>query len=295
MLRADLARRAGVFFAADALLADTLVVSSWQSHGPLVASEPLHDARVALRHLHSILRTFRSVFPPEWRSSARAEIGWYATLLGDVREMDVIAMSILEPPDRPGRARAVASLTAMVSVDRAGALRLLAAGRDSPRYLRMLHVVGALGTAPLFREGATRDAPRALASKIDRPWRDLRESARATSRPPSEDELHRVRIRAKELRYASELATPALGERAEVLARACARLQRQLGDHRDACFAGSWLRAAADRSPEAAVFARRLALAQDARAELMLARWKKGVRRVGSAHRELRGPKSRSW
>lgn len=276
MLGADLARSAGAFLAAD------------QRIGDAVTADTLHDARVALRRIRSQLRTFRTVFEPDWLSAARAKIGWYEALLGEVRDVDVAAERLLGPVEQSGEARGLAALTALLATDRAAALRALAAGRDSRRYTEALHHLRELAAAPPMRRRATRGARAALPTMLERPWHDLRESAGAARQAPSDEALHHVRIRAKELRYASELAAPVLGDPAARLARACAGVQRELGDYRDAVSATAWLRGAAARAPECAFLAGRLAVGQQQRAAELAAGWPGRFRQAKRAWRRLR-------
>ena len=60
--------------------------------------------------------------------------------------------------------------------------------------------------------------------------------------PPTDEDLHSVRIGAKRCRYAAEAVAPTIGKRARTFARAAADLQQVLGDHHDAVVAEGWLR-----------------------------------------------------
>ncbi len=65
---------------------------------------------------------------------------------------------------------------------------------------------------------------------------------REAGRRPTDQQLHRIRIGAKQLRYASELASPVAGKPARRTARRAEHLQTVLGEHHDAVFAEAWLR-----------------------------------------------------
>src|ERR1700716_2886181 len=58
-------------------------------------------------------------------------------------------------------------------------------------------------------------------------------SVRALSAPPTDSELHAVRIRAKRCRYLAEDLVPIAGKEAGKFATACRRLQDVLGEHQD--------------------------------------------------------------
>jgi CHAD domain-containing protein len=64
-----------------------------------------------------------------------------------------------------------------------------------------------------------------------------------------------VRILAKRLRYATDVAAPLAGKRAHGAERALGRLQDVLGDHNDACVALTRLRALTDGATPRAVWA----------------------------------------
>ncbi len=116
----------------------------------------------------------------------------------------------------------------------------------SPRYLALLdHLVDAAREPALALDADVDDLE--LAGFARRPWRKLRKAVDALGDDPSDHELHRVRIRAKRARYASEAVAPVFGKRAREFARAMAAVQDVLGEHQDAVVASEWLRAARDR------------------------------------------------
>jgi CHAD domain-containing protein len=92
---------------------------------------------------------------------------------------------------------------------------------------------------------ANQKARDALPVIVGANWRKVRRQVRKAHRHPSPERLHRVRIKAKELRYSSEFATPFVERPARRLAKAARKLQDQLGEHHDAVAAGDWLRALA--------------------------------------------------
>jgi CHAD domain-containing protein len=72
----------------------------------------------------------------------------------------------------------------------------------------------------------------------------LRSAVRQLPDPPTDPELHRIRILAKRARYAAEAVEPVLGSAAAGFARAAAKLQTILGEHQDSVTAQAWLRSA---------------------------------------------------
>jgi CHAD domain-containing protein len=76
---------------------------------------------------------------------------------------------------------------------------------------------------------------------------------RNAGRTPTDAQLHKIRIGAKQLRYACELASPVEGKRARRTARKAEHLQTVLGEHHDAVFAEGWLRTESTRLTPAGV------------------------------------------
>jgi CHAD domain-containing protein len=260
------------------------------SDGPVVGGltpDAIHDARVALRRIRSNLRTFRRLLDPGWSSAARGELAWYESVLGGVRDLDVTGARLLGASERLDDRKAVAAITALLATERAARLADLQAGRASPRYSATLAYLAEAATRPPLRERARLPARKALLPYLERPWRDLRAAAGAVRGADADAALHVVRIRAKQLRYAAELATPVLGPDATRLARAAAGLQRHLGVQRDAVLATSWLEHAAEEAPEAAFLCGQLAAEQEAFAEEQAASWGRREDEVRRAWRRL--------
>ena len=72
---------------------------------------------------------------------------------------------------------------------------------------------------------------------------------------PSPPQLHRIRIGAKQLRYAAEAAVPVIGKPARRTAAAAEALQTVLGEQHDAVGAEAWFRERALAASPAGVFA----------------------------------------
>src|SRR5262249_34670930 len=72
-----------------------------------------------------------------------------------------------------------------------------------------------------------------LPGLVRRPWRDLAAAVGALDERPPDDELHRVRILAKRVRYAGEAVAPAIGPPAARFAKLAAALPTVLGGHPD--------------------------------------------------------------
>ncbi|HSL10531.1 MAG TPA: CYTH and CHAD domain-containing protein [Actinomycetota bacterium] len=264
-------------------------------HDPVVRLgtdvEGVHQMRVATRRLRSDLRTFRPLVDEAWTRSLRDELGWLGDALGTARDADVLLGRIrgriasIDETERPATAGIVEALERRAKEAHAALADVLA----SDRYVDLLDALVVAANAPSFTPAAAGPADAALAPLVRRPWKRLRRSARAAQRRPSAERLHRARIDAKRLRYASETVAVVVGEPARRVAARAEAVQDVLGEHQDAIVALSWLRswssgASADGAFAAGVLAdRELSAAADARE-----RWR-------HAWRRLERRKLRSW
>jgi CHAD domain-containing protein len=245
--------------------------------------EDLHQARVALRRVRSYLRTFRTVVDPVWASSVRAELGWYGGLLGEVRNCDVIEGRITERADKGEDLVGYKELLSAVAAARADALQRLSDAHELPRYQSVLrHINGLANREVRLGVGASEDAAPACRRIMRRPYRAVRDAAKSARRTPTETQLHVLRIRSKELRYASELTAEVFGQPSTRLARAAQRIQDRLGEHRDALATAAFARHAAIEHPAGAYAAGQLVIVERLAAE-------RGLEGLGADLKQLRG------
>ncbi len=197
--------------------------------------EGVHDLRVAMRRIRSLLRTFRPLFDAAvvpTTERLRAELKWAGGELSAVRDLEVVhgrlgAASTPEAPPsvtaRLDRHREQAGTAARVQVE-----HLLA----SVRYRRLVADLDALA-GDVSWDGVTEEAAR---KRLRKDWRRVRRRARSADRSGAEERelaLHDVRKAAKRARYAAEALAPALGERAARMAGVAEQVQDTLGSHRD--------------------------------------------------------------
>ncbi|MDQ1489702.1 MAG: hypothetical protein QOJ23_2216, partial [Actinomycetota bacterium] len=199
--------------------------------------EDVHQARVGTRRLRSDLRTFRPLLDPDWVAGLREEAGWYAALLGDVRDTEVLMERLehqaasLPKEDAAG----VKTIVARLARDREAARVRLLEGMDSPRYVALLDRLTEAASQPRFAisdqgDGARQAAADALPGLVRRPWRRLARAVKALPEIPADEQLHAVRILAKHTRYAAEAAAGVVGKRATAFAKQIAAVQTVLGD-----------------------------------------------------------------
>jgi CHAD domain-containing protein len=239
-----------------------------------VDPEELHKQRVATRRLRSLLRSTRpQLADPQRARWLRDELRWLGALLGEVRDRDVQIDYLIGELGTIEEAAAFGGILELLDGEREEAKKTLRAAFDSPRY-RML--VRELDRPPGLREGER------LETAAEAEYERLRRAVKRLGREPKDDELHRVRIRAKRARYATE----AIGGRSGVVARA-KELQDVLGEHQDATVAEERIRelvAQVRGTGRTALAAGRLIERQRARRVASRAAWPKAwkrLRRVG--------------
>jgi CHAD domain-containing protein len=223
-------------------------IASLLHHDPLVRTssdpEAVHQARVATRKLRSHLRTFGPLLDPEWTEPLRSELGWLAMGLGAVRDREVLLERLRErarslpAPDL----RSANSLLHVLEVEIETLRKKLLAELGSLRYVDLLERLVAAAHSPATLPEADQPASTVLPPLAAGPWRRLRSAVRQLPDPPTDPELHRIRILAKRARYAAEAVAPVAGTAAAAFARAAAKLQTVLGEHQDSVTAQAWLR-----------------------------------------------------
>ncbi|HTU39628.1 MAG TPA: CYTH and CHAD domain-containing protein [Acidimicrobiales bacterium] len=279
-----------------------LVAHDWRIR--LAAADPgpedVHQARVATRRLRSDLKTFGSVLDPVWVHHVRDDLKWVGTALGDVRDADVLADHLADAP---------LALHERLATQRAAACQRLAGVMADNRYVDLLDKLHAgadrlpVGTAAA--QVARQRARRVVPGMVKPAWRGVRRQVKKAGAHPTAAELHQVRIKSKQLRYAAELATPVIGPPARRTASAAERVQTVLGDHHDAVAAEAWLRAelgqispqetpavsstTATAAPPATALEAGLLVAEARRRE------RKARRQWKEAWKKLARPKRRRW
>ena len=216
---------------------DRLLEHDWRLRLTLPeAAHDVHQARVAVRRLRSHLKTFRAILDPVWVRHVRNDLKWVGSALGELRDTDVLAAHLDGAPaplgDELGRQHDMAA-------------RRVTTVLASDRYLDLLdRLHAATRIPPFFGDDAVRpdDAARdALPDLVSARWRALRRQVRKGGADPSDQQLHRIRINARHLRFAAELAGPVVGKPARQTATAAENVQTILGEHHDVVAAEAWL------------------------------------------------------
>jgi CHAD domain-containing protein len=237
--------------------------------------DALRKLRVALRRLRSDLQTFAPLLDPEWANELRNRLGGLAARLGTVRDAEVLSArlvelaSLLTEVDRAAALPLLDTAASHLAMTRAELLEQLA-GDD---YLSLVDTALAGVTQPRWAE-ASGDPPSVTALAAKR-WRRLRTYVAGVGETPSDEQLHRVRILAKRVRYAADASVPVAGDAAAASAGRVAVLQAVLGEQHDAVVTREWLRRQADATAGVAFAAGQLAALEVKTMHRASQRWRK--------------------
>jgi CHAD domain-containing protein len=237
---------------------DATARTLWTEDPRVREDEPdsVHQFRIALRRLRSVLRTFRPLIDREVADNLRGELKWMARTLGAARDLQVLhermnAQIATEPPELivgPVSARIDEQFSADYQAARVAGLTSL----DDGRYFRLLDALDSFIASPPLRGSASKPARRIIPDLIEIEWKRLqalvRDSETAAPGTPRDLALHEVRKGAKNLRYAADAAAPVLNKAASRVAGAAEEIQTILGDHQDSVVARELLRRLADEA-----------------------------------------------
>lgn len=208
--------------------------------------EVIHKTRVAVRRLRSTLRTFAVLVEKDQASSLDTELRWFAGLLGEVRDRQVLRARLdklvgdlpVEMVLGPVRARIDTELR-REQTEHWERLQTEMTGR---RYLDLLEALASWVRHPPLTAMAEKSASKL--QKLERlaEHKVAKRLARANV-SGDVDELHRARKAAKRARYAAELIEPlANGKGTKTVAGRYEHLQNLLGEHQDSLVSSDLLR-----------------------------------------------------
>jgi triphosphatase len=227
--------------AADTIAAQLAAIRAAQNKAMDGEPEPIHRLRVATRRIRAALRLLREIGPSTEMEDAADELGWLSGIIGAVRDLDVLEIMVQDRATRleAGFARALAPLSDAIRRQRAAEHDRLVASLNSERYRGLLQRLSAIVPEPNGESvplGAV--AGRLVRGQIRA---ILRAGAGLDEASPPEA-LHRLRIRAKKLRYALEPLTGIGRKPARRMLKRLERLQDGVGVYNDSVTAAAWLR-----------------------------------------------------
>jgi CHAD domain-containing protein len=233
----------------------------------------VHQARVSVRRLRSVLKAFIGLFDPDWSGPMLVELSWYAAVLGEVRDFDVlrsnIAKSLPLVDEEPIQAVIMGRLDRHIeAAQERGALE-----RSTKRYALLVDEIATITTSVSFDARAKGPARDVLGSQLKGTWRDVRRAASDARDDSTNENLHQVRIELKRLQCACEVLGLVAGKPAAKTARAAEATQTKLGVVHDEAVASAWLKSLVVAEPG----------------------WKMPLRDIRAFHREARKDAKRGW
>lgn len=210
-VRGHLAEQAATCRAGDAALA-------------VQAPDSVHDTRVAVRRVRSILRTFPALAPDERRQPVEDALRSWGRLLGGVRDLEVLHELVAEVAAEAVAPEVLDAVAADLDRRAGEAWAAIHAELLTEGHRRLLDDLDALVLAPQVRAVHPRRRARKAARRAER---------RLAAAGEDPEALHAARRAAKRARYAAEAAG--------LDGRAHEAVQDALGDHRDAIAAVAYL------------------------------------------------------
>lgn len=202
-----------------------------------VDTEFLHDYRVAVRRIRSVLREFSGVFDAARLTHLRGELRWLQDITGPVRDYDVYVQDfqkLLELAPETLHADYEPLLELLVE-RRAGARLEMEEALQSPRAAAARQLLGQLVAHPGGGELAARPIGELTAGRIRHLHHRMVKMGSKIDRDTPAHDYHQLRKRGKELRYLLELFGQPLydPEVVRALVRTLKGLQDVLGRHQD--------------------------------------------------------------
>jgi CHAD domain-containing protein len=206
----------------------TACIRHFRQNAPLVVGrrdvEGLHQVRVAIRRLSAAFALFRPAISGPALGRIEADLDWFARNLGDARNFDVYLQRDLPVDERR-----------IVERDREEAYDALIAAMNSQRLRRLMSDLVRWAATGEWRSRKRASNPVApfAGQRIDRMWKRISRT-RAPHRLGAR-RRHRLRIRAKKLRYSLEFARELHShrKRRHRFTKGIKRLQEDLGQLND--------------------------------------------------------------
>jgi len=214
-------------------------------HSP--TPDEIHQLRVAARRLRVALRLFARLLPSRAVARLGAEVRWFASALGDVRDLDVYGESFKAyaqtvPPSLRG---GLSAYELYLRRERTEARQRAAAAFASPRttalFADLERFAAANPTGAALRRWRSLKVREAVRRNIRRSVARVRRLGEPLAERPAPAALHELRIKAKRLRYELEFFAEVYPHLKQT-AKACKGLQDLLGMHQDAYTANARLR-----------------------------------------------------
>jgi CHAD domain-containing protein len=209
----------------------------------------IHTTRVAVRRLRSTIRVFTDFFDPSEAARLEEELVWWAGLLGEVRDMDIMTQRlqglISELPPEQVLGPVESTIQMELAAQRKQAMDEMLEALNSERYRKLIGMAHRWRSDPPFTAAADASAD-SINSAIKKARRkaDKRLARAVAARradEPADELFHRARKASKRHRYAVEAASPIWGSKADKIVSQRKDLQDVLGNHQDSIVSAAFL------------------------------------------------------
>lgn len=211
--------------------------------------DAVHQVRVNSRRLRSALQAYRPLLDRERTEPVVDLLREFGRRMAPARDTEVleerITDQLAELPEDLRLGPVQAFTTRYFSRLGAQARADVVAELDGEHYVRLRLALDDLLADPPLTKRAGRPAKTELPAVVGRTARRLARAVRAANDPahPHRDEaIHAARKAAKRLRYATDVAVPAVGSQAKRFAKGLKAFQTALGEHQDTVVARAMLR-----------------------------------------------------
>ena len=188
-----------------AMLAALLAEIVENEPGTRLGKDPecLLRMRVATRRARSALRVAGTLVEEKWSTELRAELSWLGDVLGGVRDLDVLSAHLRSESEtlEPADAAALRPVFSSLSAERKKARATLTRALNGQRYASLLARLKEAATSPPLGNNRV-----ALDARAAKEFDKLAKAMKHLGAEPTDEELHRARIRGKRARYAAEVA-----------------------------------------------------------------------------------------
>jgi CHAD domain-containing protein len=224
------------------------LLADWLAHEPGARlghdPEELHQLRVTARRLDATLGLFKHDLPASLVRARKTAKGLLRAL-GQTRDLDVQLAGLAEycselPPEEQA---ALEPLKEHLTLERTRARARMVRVLDSEPTRRWIETLEQASETVGTEDAAyaTTDMAMVMPQRVRRRFRRLRKAVRRLRSDSSMEDYHRVRRRAKQLRYALESGAVVYGKPADEMLKALRRLQNRLGVQQDAHIARNHL------------------------------------------------------
>ena len=190
--------------------------------------EGVHQLRVASRRLRSELRLLCPMLQNQWYTMTGKDLAWLGRTLGGFRDSDVL-IALLEEIAHTDDDLDRAVIDKAVDDRRAHHHRVVDR-LSGKRYVSLVVTLAEAVVRPPLRRSYA-DPELIIVSQLRESWSALRIAATGVIDSPAD--FHQLRILSKRARYATEIATPIVGDGAQAIVERFIAIQDSLGHQRD--------------------------------------------------------------